>query len=90
MKFLIPFTISLNNHSLPCLIKVTHYERVPPWRGNLMSCPSDLDFRGYEEMEWEILKPSGFYSPWLAGQATDSAAIECAISEAMREERNRI
>ena len=30
--------------------------RVPPWRGNILNCPSDLDASGYTEVEYEIVE----------------------------------
>ena len=37
-------------------VNITHYLRVPPWRGNILNCPSDLDASGYTEVEYEIVE----------------------------------
>ena len=37
-------------------VNITHYLRVPPWNGNMLDCPSDLDATGYTEVEYEIVE----------------------------------
>ena len=37
-------------------VNFTHYLHVPPWSGNLLDCPSDLDASGYTEVEYEIVE----------------------------------
>ncbi len=36
-------------------VEVTHYLHVPAWQGNPYDCPSDLDFTGYTELEYNII-----------------------------------
>lgn len=70
---------------IPCLIGVTHYESV---RGSYSyNAPSDYDYYGYTESEWEILDRRGRPAPWLARKATaeDNASIEEAISNALED-----
>lgn len=38
---------------------IHEYLRVPPWHGALSSCPSALDYTGYEEIEWELRDVKG-------------------------------
>lgn len=37
-------------------VNVTHYLRVPPWRGSKHTCPSDEDMYGYTNLEYEIVE----------------------------------
>lgn len=37
-------------------VNITHYLHVPPWNGNMLDCPSDLDATGYTEVEYEIVE----------------------------------
>lgn len=70
---------------IPCLIGVTHYESV---RGSYSyNAPSDYDYYGYTESEWEILDRRGRPAPWLARKATaeDNTSIEEAISNALED-----
>jgi hypothetical protein len=70
---------------IPCLIGVTHYESV---RGSYSyHAPSDYDYYGYTESEWEILDRRGRPAPWLARKATskDNTSIEEAISNALED-----
>lgn len=70
---------------IPCLIGVTHYESV---RGSYSyNAPSDYDYYGYTESEWEILDRRGRPAPWLERKATaeDNASIEEAISNALED-----
>jgi hypothetical protein len=70
---------------IPCLIGVTHYESV---RGSYSyNAPSDMDYYGYTEAEWEILDRRGRKAPWLERKVTakDTASIEEAISNALED-----
>lgn len=37
-------------------VNLTYYLHVPPWSGNILDCPSDLDASGYTEVEYEIVE----------------------------------
>lgn len=37
-------------------VNIAHYLHVPPWNGNMLDCPSDLDATGYTEVEYEIVE----------------------------------
>lgn len=68
---------------IPCLIGVTHYNAV---RGSYSSnAPSDLDFYGYVECEWDVLDQRGRPAPWLAKKLTadDTDQINAVIADHM-------
>ena len=69
---------------IPCLIDVTSCHVV---KGSFnYNAPSDLDYYGYSEIEFEILDRKGYKAPWLERKATeeDSERIEQEILEAYR------
>lgn len=37
-------------------VNITHYLHVPPWRGSKHTCPSDEDWYGYTNLEYEIVE----------------------------------
>ena len=54
---------------IPCLIGVTHFNRV---RGSYSyNAPSDMDYYGYTESEWEVLDRRGRPAAWLERKLTD-------------------
>lgn len=57
---------------IPCLIDVTHFKVVPPHRGSAWSCDSDLDYYGYEELEYVICDRRGRPAAWLERKVTDT------------------
>lgn len=75
----VPFTIA----GIPCLLKVSSYVRVAPWRGSPHTCPSADDYYGYTECEWEVCDRKGYLAPWLAKKLTpyDRDRAEEAIRE---------
>lgn len=75
--------VEFNLRGIPCLIGVIDYTSV---KGSFSyHAPSDLDYRGYEESEWEILDRKGYRAKWLERKIDqdDTEEIEQAISEAM-------
>lgn len=58
---LIPHTLA----GIPCLLRVTSYVKVAPWRGSAQSCPSSDDYYGYTECEWEVHDRKGYRAKWL-------------------------
>lgn len=56
---------------IPCLIGVMTYANVKPWKGSAHSCPSDLDYYGYCEMEYDVLDRKGYMANWLSKKITD-------------------
>lgn len=68
---------------IPCLIGVIDYDRV---EGSYSyNAPSDMDYHGYTECDWEILDRRGRPAPWLARKinAREEDAINEAISNFM-------
>lgn len=54
---------------IPCLIGVTHFNSV---RGSYSyNAPSDMDYYGYTESEWEVLDRRGRPAAWLERKLTD-------------------
>lgn len=80
----IPYRIS----GIPCLIEVTYYHRVKPWRGSPHTCPSPDDYYGYEEVEYNICDRKGYKAPWLEKKVTRQVddEITATISDYMRSE----
>lgn len=76
---------------IPCLIEVTHYHRVAPWKGSAYSCPSDVDWYGYEEIDWQVCDQRGRPAAWLEKKMTpeDAERIEGEVSQYMARERER-
>ena len=65
MVFL-PFKIS----GIPCLIRISYYVRVRPWRGSAQTCPSSDDYYGYTDCDWEVCDRKGYLAPWLGKKLT--------------------
>lgn len=66
---------------IPCLIDVHHVAVV---KGSFRyDAPSDLDYRGYSEVDYTICDRNGRPAPWLSRKATrqDEADIEQLILE---------
>lgn len=72
---------------IPALINVTSFVVVPPWKGAVSRCPSDLDYHGYTEMEWNVCDRNGRPAPWLERKTTP--AIEEEVEEAILEHFKR-
>lgn len=78
---------------IPCLIGVSWVD------GKLGSfdrnAPSDLDYLGWFESEWEVLDRRGRSAPWLAKKLTHADEdrinfeVETHVKEAAYETRNR-
>lgn len=80
----IPFTLS----GIPCLIGVESYFCQPPHRGSAWTCDSDMDYYGYDEMDWIILDRKGYKAEWLEKKITSS--IEESIQTTIRNYFNNI
>lgn len=71
---------------IPCLIGVMHFDCV---RGSYShNAPSDMDYYGYTESDWEVLDRRGRPAAWLDRKLTgaDRCRIEREIEEAMTED----
>lgn len=54
---------------IPCLIEVIRCRVV---KGSFnYNAPSDLDYYGYSEVEFEILDRKGYKAPWLERKVTE-------------------
>lgn len=71
---------------IPCLIGVTEFSSV---RGSYSyNAPSDMDYYGYTESDWEVLDRRGRPATWLERKLSDAdrSRIEREIEEAMTED----
>ncbi len=68
---------------IPCLARVTTYKVVPPWKGSALTAPSDMDYHGYTEVEFDLLDRRGRPAPWLEAKLTskETEKIEEQIIE---------
>lgn len=75
----IPHTLA----GIPCLIRVSSYVSVGPWRGCITSCPSSDDYYGYTDMEYELFDRKGYRARWLDKKLTplEKDRIEQAIND---------
>ena len=71
---------------IPCLIGVIDYTSVKG--SHSYSAPSDMDYYGYTECDWEILDRKGYRANWLAKKITsrDEDLINDAINEYMADD----
>lgn len=56
---------------IPCLVEVTTFINVKPWKGSPHTCPSSDDYYGYTEIEYDILDRKGYRAKWLERKITD-------------------
>jgi len=86
--FVIPVTVL----GIPAQAEITHYRNVKPWRGSAQSCPSDLDWYGYTEIEFELYDRKGYRAEWLDakidGNKEEIQRIEEQILYWMKENEN--
>jgi hypothetical protein len=71
---------------IPCLIGVMEFSSV---RGSYSyNAPSDMDYYGYTESDWEVLDRRGRPAAWLERKLTDPdrSRIEREIEKAMTED----
>lgn len=71
---------------IPCLIGVLSFDSV---QGSYSyNAPSDMDYYGYSESEWDVLDRRGRPAAWLERKLTDDdrQRIEQEIADAMTEE----
>jgi hypothetical protein len=71
---------------IPCLIGVLSFDSV---QGSYSyNAPSDMDYYGYTESEWDVLDRRGRPAAWLECKLTDDdrQRIEQEIAEAMTED----
>lgn len=73
---------------IPCIIRVDHYFKQDAWNGSSWSCDSDMDYYGYEEIEYTVLDRKGYKADWLSRKITpkDHVRITREISDAVAED----
>ena len=83
------YQFASNVCGIPCIIKVDNYFKQSAWNGSAHSCPSDLDYYGYEEVDYSVLDRKGYPAAWLERKVTpkEHRRITEEISDVMREER---
>ena len=71
---------------IPCIIRVTYFDGVAG--SYSYNAPSDMDYYGYTESEWEVLDRNGRPAAWLERKLTDAdrSRIDQEIEEAMTED----
>lgn len=57
-------------HGIPCLIGVTYFHAVEGSYSR--NAPSDLDYYGYTECEWDVLDRNGRPAQWLERKLTNN------------------
>lgn len=74
---------------IPCGILIDHYETIPPWQGNVLNCPSDIDFFGCTKIGYTVLDRKGYPAPWLETKLTPEInhCIETEITNYIKDRR---
>ena len=50
---------------IPCGVVIESFNDVPPWKGSASTCPSDVDYYGYVDIEWFLIDRKGYPAKWL-------------------------
>ncbi len=61
---------------IPCLIEVTEFVTVPPWSGPASTAPSEMDFCGYNEIEYIVCDRRGRPAPWLEEKISQQDRVD--------------
>lgn len=56
---------------ISCQAKITYCVIVPPWKGSAINCPSDADYYGYSDIEFELLETEKYSAEELERKLTD-------------------
>lgn len=74
MKSLCEYIITFSHSicGIPCIIGVTTFHHQPPWNGPSHTCPSDIDYYGVDEFEFDVLDRMGYKAKWLESKLTES------------------
>lgn len=76
-------TIESRISGIPCIIQITDFVKIAPWKGSIHSCPSSDDYYGYIDCEFKILDRKGYDAPWLERKMTHEE--EARITEEIEE-----
>ena len=66
--------LDTNVCGIPCIVRVTHFYRNAG--SYSYNAPSDLDYYGYTEMDYDILDRRGRPAPWLERKLNDAVREE--------------
>lgn len=66
--------IETNISGIPALVKVIHFNQVQGSYSH--NAPSDYDYYGYTEMDYEICDRRGRPAPWLERKLTDQTRMQ--------------
>ena len=71
---------------IPCQVECTYYNYTKPWRGAIQDCPSDWDYYGGTEIEFEVFDRKGYKAAWLERKLTqeDIERIELELLKDMQ------
>lgn len=79
------YTLDYTISGIPCQLAVLSCLIVPPHHGSAHTCNSDLDYYGYEDVEYEVLDRKGYIAEWLSNKMSDgddtkavAYIVECA------------
>lgn len=80
------YTLNYTVSGIPCQLAVVSCLIVPPHRGSAWTCNSDLDYYGYEEVDYVVLDRKGYVANWLADKMSedDDAEAVAFIVEAAK------
>lgn len=68
------YEIQGQTYTIVCL----NVDAVPPWPGSIENCPSDLDYYGYFEVEYEVRNEEGELSKVdLTVDEDDDIQLKC-------------
>ena len=56
---------------IPCKVGITYFFEQKPFQGSVYNCPSDMDWYGYQEWEYDVLDSKGYPAPWLERKMDD-------------------
>ena len=75
--------VELTVCGIPCQAVILSFLKVPAWTGPASTCPSDLDYYGYEEIEYVLLDRKGYKADWLA-KKIPSTELDSLVLEAYK------
>lgn len=64
-----------------CIVQVNHCTIVKPWSGAIGLCPSDLDFYGYTDIDFNVFDKDGNEIPLGSISEFDIERLENLIIE---------
>ena len=57
---------------IPCFAAVVSFDVQKPFDGSANHCDSDIDYRGYGDMEFAIYDRKGYSAKWVENKMKDS------------------